>query len=160
MEIASVKTFTKVLAGITAVFLLFGAYIIFGPRLIVTDVRQSVVSATERQEAFSAIVAGVGRGDFGGNQFKPIESTRLTDYEFTTVTVAVQNKSVLRAEWAQVGISPVADDIVLVTGEPTDIPPFGTGELTVSILSHAGAATDRPLWVDYYLFGHKGNAAR
>lgn len=158
METTSLKNFTKVLVGITAVFLVFGAYIIFGPKLAVVDVRQSVSGANERPEAFAQVAAGVGRGDFGSNQYGQLESNRPENHSFTTITVTVRNRSILKAEWAQIGISPLAEDIVLVTGEPVDIPPLGSAELTASVLSKAGEERERALWVDYYLFGYKETA--
>ncbi len=151
---------TKVLTGITMAVLVFLLIALYGAVLQVRLVSFEAVSAAETPERFNQLYAAARRDDMGSDLYKRPASEDAADYNLITITLQVKNAGVLPAEWLSFQLSPLPGDVALFAGEATDIGPFGTQTITITLLSEVEAETDRrEVWAEYYVFGRKMNVA-
>lgn len=143
------KTISKILTGLVIAVLLFVGYYVVSSRLS-TAVKVSVLPAKSDEETFRSINQAVREGQYEG--ISSLDS--IENYSFVTVSAEAKNYSLFPAEWAQFTIRPIEGDTLIVSSDagPKDISSFGTGNLSVRLLTRSTDST-RSGWLEYYIFG-------
>lgn len=143
------KTLAKMLTGLTIAVAVFIGYYIVSSRLV-TDVSVTVTSAAERTEEFDRIERDVAEGLYEG-----LDAIDAIDaYSFVTLNVSARNFSIFPAEWAQLTARTMDSDALIFSSDsgPKDIPSFGSGSFSVTLLTRSREQT-RGGWLEYYIFG-------
>ena len=76
------------------------------------------------------------------------------DYQFYEYTVLLRNKTFVKAEVAEIQVTPMHGDVLQTADfRKTDIPARGEGQVTATILTAKGTHNVRELTLTYYLWG-------
>ena len=143
------KTFAKILTGITLAALLFVGYYVVSSRLL-TDVSVTITPATDRVEEYERIQDDVAAGRYEG-----LDALDTIDaYYFVTMNVTARSISPISAEWAQLTPRTTDKDVLIFSSDsgPKDIPFFGTDTFSVTLFTRSRDRA-RSGWLEYYLFG-------
>lgn len=153
------RTFSIVMAVVTAVVLL-----VVGYAALTTDVGVSVVAtssepASNQYEAFMMATAWAREND-SMNVVKFADSDAdVSQCSVVYLTVEVSNWCFLPAEWVQLHVQPANGDILQIRQESGSARGFGrTAFQAVLITSAANPNVGRQVEVEYYIFGRKYTA--
>ena len=143
------KAIAKFLTGIVIVVALAAVYYIVSSKLPMR-MEVSVVPASVQKERFSQITQEVSAGLYDG--VSALDD--INEYSFVTIIASASNFSPFTAEWTQLSPKRLDGDLLICETDagPKDIPPFQTGDLSVTILTKNDSA-DRSGWLEYYIFG-------
>ena len=93
-----------------------------------------------------------------GTVSKPSDSLAILGAEQSgDVTVTLQNRGLVPAEWLHVGVVPAEGDIAVyaLTGEGGDIAPRDSGTVNVRLITTARPDAARAVTIQYYVYGMK-----
>lgn len=129
-------------------------YVYLTANVIITGIDCVAADAADQTELFQELKREIGAEAFTGTPFETRDLGEAGDYQFYTYRVQLRNDTFVRAEVAQIQISPMNGD-VLQTPEtgPREIPPRGTGEIQGTILTGKDMHNVREILVTYYLWG-------
>ena len=153
------RTFSIVMAVVTAILV-----IVVGYAALTTDVGVSVVAtssepASNQYEAFTMATAWARENDNTNvTRFTDSEAD-VADCSIVYLTVEVSNWCYLPAEWVQLHVQPASGDILQIRQDSGRA--RGLGKTTfqaVLITSAANPNVGRQVEVEYYIFGRKYTA--
>lgn len=129
-----------------------------------TGLRASVTgtviqSAADQPAVFETIANAITSGDMGSDQFKRVSEPDPARYQLITYRVSVRNAGLLGADWVRLKLTPEDADVALLAAT-ADVGPFGSAEVTATLMTEAGGDARREIWVEYYVLGsHLSSAA-
>ncbi len=130
-----------------------GGYAYFGSTLIV-GANSITASASDYPDVFSSIQSIVSSGNapqtFSDSLPESADGLTLAD-----VTITLENRGILAAEWLDIRIDGLAGDIAVysLTGQGTDIAAHSSAQLNLKLLTAVPSGTMRTATVSYYVFG-------
>ena len=132
----------------------FTGYLYFNTAVTVTGTECAAVDAVDQAALFEQLKAQTGAGTFTGTPFRTEDIGQAADYQFLTYTVKLRNTTFLKAETAELQVTPMNGDVLQTAEEtPTDIPARGQGEIRATILTKKDMHSVRELIITYYLWG-------
>lgn len=150
----------RVVAGVLlAIVVLVGAflgYCYYGAQMQVQAAASTVTPATDATATYNSIVDQLAGGTFLGNAFYEAEMTGAENFQFLTITVRMQNRGLFPMDWIAIEITPNAADVAQLAPERTpSLAANSRGDFSTTILTRAGADTNRKITVTYYVLGQK-----
>ena len=129
-------------------------YLYLTARVVITDINCAAADAADQPEVFEGLKAQTRAGTFTGIPYDTENLGAAEDYQFLTYTVELRNDTFLRAEVAEVQVTPMNGD-VLQMEETTvrTIQPGTSGTAQATILTGKDMHSVRELTVTYYLWG-------
>lgn len=129
-------------------------YLYATAQITVTGIDCSAVSALDQGTGFQALKEQIKDGTFTGTAFQTDEIGEPSEYQFYTYSVHLMNSTFLRAEVAEIQITPMNGDI-LQTEETTvrNIPARSRGSVQATLLTKKDMHSVREITVTYYLWG-------
>jgi len=135
------------LAGLTG-------YLYLNTNVMVTGIDCAAVDALDQPELFQRLKEQADGGTFAGTPFDISEFGEEKDYQFFTYTVRLRNDSFVRAEVAEVQVTPMNGDVLQTAAEnAVAIPARGRGNVQAVILTKKEMHSIRELTITYYLWG-------
>lgn len=123
--------------------------------VVEVDTVDLIVYEAGTQEAlFQDLKEQVAEHRLIGTMFSDSVPEQNNDLAFLQYTVTLKNDTFLKAEEAEIQITPVAEDILQI-GEtmPVDIPAHEKGNVQAILLTSKDTKTIRELTVTYYIWG-------
>ena len=135
------------LAGVTG-------YLYFTANVIVADISCVAADAADQAEVFQGLKSQIESETFIGTSFDTAGIGEAGAYQFYTYTVRLRNDTFVKAEVAEVQVTPMNGD-VLQMAEPDlhSIPARGEGTVSATILTGKDMHNVRELMITYYLWG-------
>ena len=149
------KKLTILLGIMLALMLGFVGAFWFGGRLS-AEPRVLTASAADYPKVFDSIRqvldSGAAPQTFDANPLGDASAYTMLD-----VTIALANPGFFPAEWLHVDCAAQPGDIAVysLTGEGSDIPARGSGQVNLKLITTARAAAGRTVTLEYYVHGMK-----
>lgn len=129
-------------------------YIYFTANVIVNDIQCIAADAVNAPEVFQGLKSQAEKGTFTGTPFQTDQIGEAADYQFYTYTVYLQNRTFLKAEVAEVQVTPMNGDVLQMAEDSRiSIPARGKGSVQATILTKKDMHNVRELMITYYLWG-------
>ena len=129
-------------------------YLYFNTSVIITGITCIATDAAEQAELFAQLKTQAQNGTFTGMPFATAEIGEAGSYQFYTYTVHMTNQTFVKAEVAEVRITPMNGDVLQMTeNEARTIPARKEGTVQATILTTKDMHNVRELTVTYYLWG-------
>ena len=129
-------------------------YLYFTANVVITDIDCTAMDAADSPEVFQGLKSQLAGGIFTGTPFESEEMGEAADYQFFTYTVHLQNDTFVRAEVAELQVTPMNGDVLqMAEDSPRSIPARGTGTISGTILTKKDMYNVRELIITYYLWG-------
>lgn len=147
------KPATVILSLILILMLAFCAFFYTGGTLK-AQVSSISASAAEYPEAFESIRNIVA----SGSAPQTISGDALDDpalYSLVDVNITLTNRGVFDAEWLNVKVQGATGDVAVysLSGDGTDVPARGTGQVNLKLVTRAPADSARTVTIQYYVYG-------
>jgi hypothetical protein len=152
------RRLARVLTIVTMAVLGVMILLLAGTGLKVSMAGADISAATEQRPAFDTIAGAILSGDMGSDQFKKVSEPDPARYDMITYRVSVRNPGLLGADWVRIKLAPADSDVALLAA-PVDVGPFGAAEVTATLMTEAGSAPERDIWIEYYVMGSRMSAA-
>ena len=149
------KKLTILLGLLLALMLGFVGVFWFGGKLS-AEPRVLSAGAADYPKVFesirSVLDAGAAPQTFDANPLGDASAYTMLD-----ITVALTNPGFFPAEWLHVDCAAQPGDIAVysLTGEGSDVPARGTGQVNLKLLTTSGALKGRTVTLEYYVHGMK-----
>ena len=128
-------------------------YLYLNANMVITGIDCIAADAAGSGE-FEAVREQLDSGTFAGTPFENGGLGPAEDYQFYTYTVRLQNGTFVRAEVAEVQVSPMQGDVLQLSGgNVKSLPARSRGSLQATILTRKGNHNVRELMITYYLWG-------
>ena len=129
-------------------------YLYFTANVTVADITCVAVDAADRRDVFQELKKQTENDTFAGTPFDTANLGEAEDYQFYEYTVLLRNKTFVKAEVAEIQVTPMHGDVLQTADfRKTDIPARGEGQITATILTAKGTHNVRELTLTYYLWG-------
>lgn len=120
----------------------------------VDDMNVVVYEAGTQQAVFDDLREQAAENRLIGTMFADTMPEESDDLVFLQYTVTLRNDTFIRAEEAEIQITPVTGDILQIgETQPADVPAHQTGNVQAILLTRGDTKTIRELTVTYYLWG-------
>ena len=129
-------------------------YLYFSANVEITGIDCVAADAADQAAFFDSLKGQLEREVFTGTPFQTENLGEAGAYQFYTYTVHLRNDTFVRAEAAEVQVTPMNGD-VLQTEEAQlrSVPARGEGQIQATILTEKDMHNVRELTVTYYLWG-------
>ena len=135
------------LAGLTG-------YLYLNTNVTVTGIDCVAVDAADQAEVFQRLKEQIASDAFAGTPFQTAGLGEAEAYQFYTYTVRIRNNTFVRAEVAEVQVTPMNGDVAQMAAETAvSVPARGKGQVQAVILTSKEMHSVRELTVTYYLWG-------
>ncbi|MBQ9251219.1 MAG: hypothetical protein IJ188_01110 [Clostridia bacterium] len=132
----------------------FTGFLYFNANVVITDIDCIAVDAGDQAEYFQGLKDQIEAGTFVGTPFNTAEVGKAEEYQFYSYTVHVANDTFIKAEVAEVQVTPMNGDVLQLAEENArTIPARGKGTIQATILTKKEMHNVRELMVTYYLWG-------
>lgn len=129
-------------------------YLYFTANVIITDIECIATDAADQKETFDWLKTQTEEGTFVGTPFHTEEMGEAGEYQFLTYTARISNGSFLKAEVAEMQVTPMSGDVLQMAAEGLkSIPARRGGSVSATILTRKGGHNVRELVLTYYLWG-------
>ncbi len=129
-------------------------YLYFQANVVVTGIDCVATDAEGQKELFAELRTEAENGSLNGTPFSVKGIGEAGDYQFYTYTVHLANETFVRAEVAEVQVTPMNGDVLqMAEAAPAAIPARGRGEIRATILTLKSMHNVREMMVTYYLWG-------
>ena len=129
-------------------------YLYLNTNVIVTGITCVATDAADQAELFSQLKTQAQTGTFTGMPFATSDIGEAGSYQFYTYTVHLTNQTFIRAEVAEVRITPMNGDVLqMAENEARSIPARKEGTVQATILTAKEMHSIRELTLTYYLWG-------
>ncbi len=148
------KTVTVIFVAMLLVMCMLFMYLFFSAEVTVEVTgSQSISAATV--SSFSALKTSIDEETFIGTIYnKPAKWHGASEYAYVTYNLNVKNGCLVPIEMIEVQIVPLPEDVVqLGNMQEFSLSAKTDGELTASLLTHAGGSPAREMIVSYYVWG-------
>lgn len=151
------RTFSIVLAVVTAVLIALMGYVALTDDLGVTVTATVSEPASNQYEAFTMATSWAKSGDSASvTSFTDGEAGDISNYSMVYMTVEVSNWCFLPAEWVQLHVKPAEGDLLQIRQESGSARGLGKTVFQAVLISGAGNPNvERQVELEYYLFGRK-----
>ena len=138
-----------VLAAVCAV-----GYLYLNANLDVRFVSCIATDGIDQLETFNALKKKVENSTFVGTRFSSESIGTADQYQFLTYTVVLDNHSFLKAETAEIRITPMQGDVLMITdGQEHSVPSGKKEMLSATILTARDMHSVREATVTWYFWG-------
>lgn len=149
------KKLTILLGALLAMMLAFVGVFWFGGTLS-AETRVLTAGAADYPKVFESIQAVVG----SGSAPQTFDASALGDasgYTMMDITLTLRNRGFFPAEWLHIDCAAQPGDIAVysLTGEGSDIPARGEGQVNLKLLTTSASQQGRAVTVEYYVHGMK-----
>lgn len=129
-------------------------YLYFTANVLITDIECIATDAADQKETFDWLKTQTEEGTFVGTPFHTEEMGEAGEYQFLTYTARISNGSFLKAEVAEMQVTPMNGDVLQMAAEGLkSIPARRSGSVSATILTRKGGHNVRELVLTYYLWG-------
>ena len=129
-------------------------WLYFNANLTVTFDSCIATDGITQAEYFDQLKKQVAGGSFIGTMYGSKDLLSADQYQFLTYTVTLDNHAFLRAEAAEIRITPMQDDILMIGDQQeTSVPAGKKGTLSATILTSRGMHNVREAIVTWYFWG-------
>ena len=130
------------------------AYLYLDANLTVTDIRCTAYAAEDQLAVFQELKDQLSSDTFVGTPFDTEGLGNPEDYQFYEYTLSLRNATFLKAEIAEVQITPMNGDVLQLSAlSAYDLNPRSEGTLTATILTPKSMHNVREMTLTYYLGG-------
>ena len=135
------------LAGLTG-------YLYFTANVVVADANCVAVDGADQAELFLGLKDQVEKGIFTGTPFETSDLGDPGEYQFLTYTIRLRNETFVKAEVAELQITPMNGDVLQMADETAhSIPARSEGSIQATILTKKDMHSVREIMITYYLWG-------
>lgn len=123
-------------------------------QITVVDVGAQATAAADQPTLFDELKTQQERQEVIGTSYSKEELTAPEDYQFLTYSIRLSNTCFIPADNVEVQVTPMAGDVLQIGDTAIrTLPARATGDISATILTHAGSQPVRELMVTYYLWG-------
>ena len=129
-------------------------YLYFTSNVEVSFTGCIATDALDQRETCSQLTGDLKDGVLTGTPFTQNVDSSPEDYQFYTFSVRIDNRSFLRAEQAEIQVTPMSGDVLQMGSQYVcDVPARTSTDLSATILTVKTAHNVRELTVSYYIWG-------
>ncbi len=129
-------------------------WLYFSANLTVTFDTCIATDGVTQVDYFDQLKKQVSAGTFIGTRYGSKDLLTADQYKFLTYTVVLDNHAFLKAETAEIRITPMQDDILMIGDQEEHAVPAGKkGTLSATILTDRSAHSVREATVTWYFWG-------
>ena len=150
------KKLTLLLSLVLVLLVGLAVYFYFGGTLSVRSTAHTA-GAAEYPEAFASVRKLVGSGAVAQTLDAAPIGEDPSAYALVDVTIDLYNRGMFPAEWLDIRVEGAPGDIAVysLTGEGSDIPARGSGQVNLKLITAAAPGTARQCVIQYYVYGMK-----
>ena len=149
MKAVAVILIVLVLAAVAAI-----GYLYLEARLDITFISCIATDGVTQAEYFDTLKEKLASSAFTGTRFSEADPGTADQYQFLTYTVNLDNHAFLKADTAEIRITPMQGDVLMLGEEQEHSVPAGKkGTLSATILTSRDNHSVREAIVTWYFWG-------
>lgn len=153
------RILTGILVLLTLVVGIFFGYCYTGAQMRIESTAVTVTPATEALGTYESIRDNLANGSFYGEIFYETDLIMAESFEFLTISVRMANRGLFPMEWIRIEVTPDVADVVQLPADRTpSLASNSRADFSATVLTRAGANTNRKITVTYYVLGAEMSA--